>query len=68
MDMVSDMSSLRKIYDPYKTIKHVSYREMRARYKREQAWADKFTRIIFTLMAIGVFLVIALSNLVHVAP
>ena len=62
------MFLLRKIYDPRKTIKHVSYREMRARYRRDQAWADKFTRIIFTAMAIGVLLVIVAGNLVHVAP
>lgn len=58
----------RKVYDPYKTVKHVSYREARARYKAEQAWADKFTRFMFTLMMIAVILAIAAGNLVHVAP
>jgi hypothetical protein len=59
---------LRKIFDPYKTIKHVSYREMRARYKREQAWADKFMKFIVVTVSIAIVILLAAENLVRLAP
>lgn len=58
----------RRLYDPFKTIKHVSYREMRARYKKQQAWADRYTKIIFTLMMIGIVIVIVAGSRMPVVP
>ena len=59
------MIMLRKIFDFFdlnKTIKHVSYKEMKARYERDRRRSDLFFTVVAWVSAIG-FLLLWIAQL-----
>jgi hypothetical protein len=66
--MEGEMFSLFPKEDPNQTIKHRSYREMRAEYKRQEQLFVKIWKAVFW-MAMGLMLVMFIAeNLVRLAP
>jgi hypothetical protein len=59
---------LRKIYDPYKTIKHVSYRQMRAEYKRQELRFVRFWTAAFWTLIVAMTILFFAERLVRLAP
>lgn len=59
---------LRKIFDPNKTIKHVSYKQTRAEFKKQEARFIRFWTIVFWVAIFAMFALFIVENLVRLAP
>ena len=47
---------IKKFFDPNQTVRHVPYKEIRARLKREQEWSEKFVRVLALFSLAGVLI------------
>lgn len=54
-----EVEMFRNLFDPNKTIKHVSYKEIRRQYKRHVQRSDRFFNILIKVSSLtGIVLVI----------
>jgi len=56
---------LRRIFDLNRTVKHVSYKEMKARYERDMKRSDLFFRVVLWVSGLIMFALIVAHHLVR---